>query len=80
MSESVVRPSSKLYSDLFKINNNKMSEPLQEIMKVVSNNEKEKKKRKNNVIISGLKVDKADKDFSTAKKLLKDIGESKPCL
>jgi hypothetical protein len=28
-----------------------MSEPLQEIMKVVSNNEEEKKKRENNLII-----------------------------
>jgi len=39
---------SKLYADLFKISNNKMSEPLQEIMKVVTNNEEEKKKRENN--------------------------------
>jgi hypothetical protein len=58
MSESVVQSSSKQYSDLFKLNNNKMSEPLQEIMKVVSNNEEEKKKRENNLIISGMKVDK----------------------
>jgi hypothetical protein len=35
-----------------------MLEPLQEIMKVVSNNEEEKKNRENNLIISGMKVDK----------------------
>jgi len=74
MSESVVQSSSKQYSDLFKLNNNKMSEPLQEIMKVVSNNEEEKKKRENNLIISGMKVDKSDKHFSAVKKLLNDIG------
>jgi hypothetical protein len=74
MSESVVQSSSKQYSDLFKLNNNKMSEPLQEIMKVVSNNEEEKKKRENNLIISGMKVDKSDKHFTAVKKLLNDIG------
>jgi hypothetical protein len=51
-----------------------MSEPLQEIMKVVSNNEEEKKKRENDLIISGMKVDKSDKHFSVVKKLLNDIG------
>jgi hypothetical protein len=51
-----------------------MSEPLQEIMKVVSNNEEEKKKRENNLIISGMKVDKSDKHFTAVKKLLNDIG------
>jgi hypothetical protein len=39
---------------LFKISNNKMSEPLQEIMKVVTKNEEEKKKRETNLIVFGL--------------------------
>jgi adenosyl cobinamide kinase/adenosyl cobinamide phosphate guanylyltransferase len=74
MGESVVKSTSKQYSDLFKLNNNKMSEPLQEIMKVVANNDEEKKKRENNLIISGMKVDKTDRHFSAVKKLLNDIG------
>jgi adenosyl cobinamide kinase/adenosyl cobinamide phosphate guanylyltransferase len=80
MGESVVQSTSKQYSDLFKLNNNKMSEPLQEIMKVVANNEEDKRKREKNLLLFGLKVNDSDKNFSTVKKLLNDIGIDQKCV
>ena len=80
MGESVVQSTSKQYSDLFKLNNNKMSEPLQEIMKVVANNEEDKRKREKNLLLFGLKVNNSDKNFSTVKKLLNDIGIDQKCV
>jgi len=74
MVDSSVIQTPKLYADLFKISNNKMSEPLQEIMKVVTNNEEEKKKRENNLIVFGLEVNRNDKNFTNVKKLFNDIG------
>jgi len=80
MCESGLQSTSKLYSEVFKINNNKMSEPLQEIMKVVANNEEDKRKREKNLLLFGLKVKDSDINFSTVKKLLNDIGIDQKCV
>jgi hypothetical protein len=65
----------KSFSDLFKVNDNKtLTEPLHNIINLLSYNDEEKRKREFNVIIFGLKVSKDDKSYITIKKFLKDLG------
>lgn len=71
----ISNPSEKLFSDLFKVNENStITEPLQNIMNILSNNEEEKRKREYNLLVFGLKVSNNDKSYATIKKLLDDIG------
>jgi hypothetical protein len=66
------------YSDCFKIDiNKKITEPVHDILNIISNNEQEKRKRESNLIVFGLKVSNEDKDFKTLKKLMNDIGVNK---
>jgi hypothetical protein len=68
----------KSFSDLFKVNDYKtLTEPLHNIINLLSNNDEEKGKREFNVIIFGFKVSKDDKSYNTIKKFLKDLGVNK---
>jgi len=63
------------YADLFKVDENKkITEPVHDIINIISNNEQEKRKRELNLIVFGLKVPSDDKEFKTIKKLMNDIG------
>ena len=80
MNEHAIQTPNRLYSELFEMNNNKVSKPLQDIIKVVTDNEDDKRKREKNLLIFGLKVDKNEKHFITVKKLLNDIGIDNKCV
>ena len=67
--------SQQLFSDLFKINENKtLTEPLQSLITILANNENEKVKREYNLIIFGLHVKQDDKSYDAIHNLLDIIG------
>ena len=80
MNDQVIETPNRLFSDLFERNKNKVSKPLQDIIKVVTDHEDNKRKREKNLLIFGLKVDKNEKHFVTVKKLLYDIGIDEKCV
>ena len=76
-----LQQNTRTFADLFKVNEDKkITEPLHDLINILSNNEEEKRKREYNLIIFGLNVKTADTNFSTLKKLLTDIGIDHNCI
>ena len=70
-----VQSNSRTFAELFKVNEDKkITEPLHDLINILSNNEEEKKRREYNLIIFGLNVKSSVTSFVTLKKLLTDIG------
>ena len=63
------------FADLFKNNeNNTISEPVHDIINILTHNEEEKRKREYNLIVFGLNVKSTDSSFSTLLTLMKELG------
>ena len=76
-----IQASSRTFADLFKVSENKkITEPLHDLINILSNNEEEKRKREYNLIVFGLNVKVEDTSFVTLKKLLTDIGVDHNCI
>jgi hypothetical protein len=66
------------FVDLFKNNDNKtISEPVHDLINILSNNEDEKRKREYNIIVFGLNVKSTDTNFTTIMNLMNELGVNK---
>jgi hypothetical protein len=66
------------FADLFKNNDNKtISEPVHDLINILSNNEDEKRKREYNIIVFGLNVKSTDTNFTTIMNLMNELGVNK---
>ena len=68
----------QLFSSLFSSKDNKkITEPMAEIIQIISDNDEDKKKRELNLILFGLKVKSDDKNLDAISNLLTKIGARK---